>query len=59
MLKKQNLENLKNKFDTVILSVAHNEFLRINIREFLKDQQQGVVYDVKGILDKKLVDGRL
>ena len=56
---KQNLENLKNKFDTVILSVAHNEFLRINIREFLKDQQQGVVYDVKGILDKKLVDGRL
>lgn len=56
---KQKLEELKGKFDTVILSVAHNEFLSINIREFLKDQRQGVVYDVKGILDRTLVDGRL
>lgn len=50
---------LKGKFDAVILSVAHKEFQAHNVREFLSDQEKGVVYDVKGILDRDLVDGRL
>lgn len=53
----EGLNNLKNKFDAVILSVAHDEFNDINIREFLKPI--GIVYDVKGVLSKELIDGRL
>lgn len=53
------IEELKGEFDAVILGVAHNEFKGINIREFLKDYEQGVVYDVKGILERNLIDGRL
>lgn len=43
------------KFDAVILTVAHNEFMNINLKDYLKED--GVVYDVKGIL--KEVDGKL
>lgn len=52
-------DELKGKFDTVILGVAHNDFSDKNIRELLKDSQTGVVYDVKGILDREQIDGRL
>lgn len=52
------LDSLKGKFDTVILSVAHDEFKCINVREFLATSN-GVVYDVKGVLSKDLIDGRL
>lgn len=55
----KNIEDLKGEFDAVILGVAHNEFKNVNIREFLKDYEQGVVYDVKGILERNLIDGRL
>ncbi len=34
------------KFDTVILGVAHKEFLSVDIRKFIKEN--GVIYDVKG-----------
>lgn len=53
------IDTLKGKYDAVILGVAHNQFLNINVRDFLKDSDTGVVYDVKGILDRKLIDGRL
>lgn len=53
------IDELKGRFDAVILGVAHNEFKNLNIREFLKDYEQGVVYDVKGIVDRNLIDGRL
>lgn len=55
----KNLENLYNSFDAVILAVAHNEFKNINIRDFLADEINGVVYDVKGVLDRNQIDGRL
>ena len=42
----------------VILAVAHNEFNSINIRRFLATNN-GVVYDVKGVLNKEWIDGRL
>lgn len=53
-----NINDLQGKFDAVILGVAHKEFSNINIRKFLKDDNC-VVYDVKGILDRNLIDGRL
>ena len=55
----QTIEELKGQFDAVILGVSHNEFKELNIREFLKDSDHGVVYDVKGIIDRNQIDGRL
>ena len=45
------------RFDAVIVAVAHNEFLELNIESLLADNH--VVYDVKGVLSKEFVDGRL
>lgn len=44
-------------YDAVVLGVAHNEFLTLDIRSLIT--QSGVIYDVKGVLDKNIVDGRL
>ncbi len=52
------LNDLDCQFDAVILAVSHNEFININPRNFLRIGN-GVVYDVKGFFDKKLIDGRL
>ena len=49
---------LEQRFDAVVLAVAHNQFKTVNVRKFLANDN-GVVYDVKGILDKKQIDGRL
>ena len=45
------------KYDVVILAVAHEEFRNMPVRELLKDT--GVLYDVKGILPKDIIDARL
>lgn len=45
------------KFDSVILAVAHKEFLTLDIRSLVKED--GVIYDVKGILPRDVVDARL
>lgn len=55
----QSYESLHGRFDAVILGVAHKEFKDKDIRALLKDRTAGVVYDVKGVLDRALIDGRL
>lgn len=45
------------KFDTIILCVAHKEFLELDVKLMIKEG--GVLYDVKGILSKDIIDGRL
>ncbi|MDY4218225.1 MAG: nucleotide sugar dehydrogenase [Prevotella sp.] len=45
------------QFDAIILAVAHKEFLNINWKRHLNNN--GVIYDVKGILPKEMIDGRL
>jgi UDP-N-acetyl-D-galactosamine dehydrogenase len=45
------------KYDAIILGVSHKEFLEIDIPSLLNEN--GVVYDVKGILDRNIIDGRL
>ncbi|GHA46280.1 UDP-N-acetyl-D-galactosamine dehydrogenase [Salinimicrobium marinum] len=54
-----NLETTKNlpqqKFDAVVLTVAHKEFLKMEL-DFLKNEG-AVVYDVKGVLEQ--VNGKL
>jgi len=46
------------KYDAVILAVAHYEFKTIDLAQ-LKNGHQTVIYDIKGIWDKNVVDGRL
>ena len=45
------------KFDAAILAVAHTEFTQIDIESYLNKNH--IIYDVKGILSKDKVDGRL
>ena len=49
---------LKAQFNVVILAVAHREFLSLNMSDFLVEDN-GVVYDVKGVLNREVIDGRL
>ena len=44
-------------FDAVILAVAHNDFLERDIPAFVR--KGGVLYDVKGVLPRDVVDARL
>lgn len=46
-----------NGYGAIILAVSHNEFKNIDIAAH--KQKGTVIYDVKGILDPALVDGRL
>ena len=45
------------KYDAVILAVSHKEFAELDVKNFGKEKH--VIFDVKGFLDKNLVDGRL
>lgn len=47
----------RKKYDGAILAVAHNEFKELDLRSTL--HESGVLYDVKGILDRNSVEGRL
>ncbi|WP_293880068.1 nucleotide sugar dehydrogenase [Sphingobacterium sp. UBA1498] len=44
-------------YDSVILAVGHREFLHLDLSNLKKENS--VVFDIKGILDRKLVDARL
>jgi UDP-N-acetyl-D-galactosamine dehydrogenase len=46
------------QYDAVVLAVAHEEFKDLDVRRLLKSEV-GVVYDVKGILPKDMIDARL
>ena len=45
------------KFDAIILAVAHDEFKQLDIRALCN--RKAVIYDVKGVLKKNITDGRL
>ena len=45
------------KFDAIILGVSHKQFLEIDVMKLLN--ANGVIYDVKSILPRDIVDGRL
>ncbi len=46
-----------NTYDAVILAVAHTQFRNIDIKPLLRPLH--VIYDVKGLLPRKEIDGRL
>lgn len=45
------------KFDAIVLGVAHKEFLNIDFKQLMNNK--AILYDVKGILSAENVDGRL
>ncbi len=49
--------NSQKKFDAIILAVAHKTFENLDLDKLKKEPS--VVYDVKGILNRELVDARL
>ncbi len=46
------------KYDAVTLAVAHNEFKELDLSG-LRNGHEAVIYDIKGIWNKELIDGRL
>lgn len=51
------IEKINQKYDVIILAVAHDEFLKMDLVNFKKSN--GIIYDVKSILDKKIITERL
>jgi len=47
----------KAKFNAIVLAVAHKEFEKIDLKKYLA--KKSVIYDVKGVLDRNLSNGRL
>lgn len=45
-------------YDAIVLAVAHNQFKTLNLAE-LRNGHAAVIYDIKGLWPKELVDGRL
>lgn len=45
------------KYDSIIIAVAHNEFLKLNIEKLKKENS--VIFDTKACLERSLVDARL
>jgi UDP-N-acetyl-D-galactosamine dehydrogenase len=46
------------KYDSIVLAVPHDELLKLDF-ENLKNSADTVIYDIKSVLDRKQVDGRL
>lgn len=51
------LNEKSEKYDAIILTVSHEEFLTVDLNNLLKEG--GVIYDVKGVLSKENIDRRL
>jgi len=52
------IEDIKlGEYDAVILAVAHREFKDMDVSKY--EKSEAVVFDIKGILPRELVDGRL
>jgi len=51
------IDKPSDNYDAVVLAVAHDQFKETDIRAFGHDKS--VFYDIKGLLDKSLVDERL
>jgi len=49
--------SLKNNYEAIILAVSHKEFLELDVTVLKSDI--GVIFDVKSLLPKQIVDARL
>jgi UDP-N-acetyl-D-galactosamine dehydrogenase len=51
------IQTLSQSYDGIVLAVAHEQFKTMNIKSLCNGH--GVLYDIKGLLPKEIVDGRL
>ncbi len=51
------LDKIKIKYEIIVLAVAHKKFFKMNLVNFKTND--GFIYDVKSVLNKNLVSGRL
>jgi len=54
----KDLDKLSGNYDAIIVAVGHREFFDLNY-DRLKKNGSSVIYDIKGILHKDMVNGRL
>ncbi len=52
------IEEIKEKYDGILLAVSHNKFSLLDI-ESLKNDSESIVYDLKGFIPRNLVNSRL
>ena len=52
------IDNIKKKYESIILAVAHKDFLSLNVKDICSSEFS-VVFDIKSFLDRNLVDSRL
>ena len=52
------INTIEKRYDAIILSVAHTEFLSLNYQN-LKKNQKSIIYDIKSVLNKSIIDDRL
>lgn len=52
------LDNIDSKYDAIVLAVSHSYFLNLNYFD-LKKNSNSIIFDLKGFLDRKIVDTRL
>ena len=60
VLEELNIKLISNfeKYDAVILAVAHSNYQDLKVEKLKKDKNS-IIYDVKGILNRKIIDERL
>ena len=51
------IENPDKEYDAIVLAVAHDEFKQLDIKAL--GNGRAIIYDIKGLLDKSLVNERL
>lgn len=51
------LEKIEKKYDGILLAVSHDDYSLLNLENF--KNKNAVVFDIKGVLDKNVVDARL
>ncbi len=52
------VKELTRKYDVIVLAVAHEEFKHLDY-QLLKQDPSSVIFDIKGLLEKDIVDARL
>lgn len=51
------ISDLQKDYHGIVMAVGHKEFMDLDMKTIKKDN--GIIYDVKSVLDKNLVDGKL
>ena len=52
------INEIKEKYDAIILAVSHNDFLKVEYKKIIKGDNS-IIFDTKSCLDRELVDARL